>query len=123
MAVNRMPVACIKDSVEACPTDVAQGPRIRSVRADDEELAWFFVSVSVIASLVHADEPTANDPLHAKVLRLVQGLTSESTGQASVDQLVALGLTGVPYSVSELGDERKLPDTAINFRNWPGPML
>jgi hypothetical protein len=71
-------------------------------------------------TLLLATASAAADDLGPKVDRLVDDTTKDAASEArAFDAMLDLGNAGVPYLVSHLGDDRRLPEQSLIIRR-PG---
>src|SRR3954462_21088 len=71
-------------------------------------------------ALLLAATSAATEDLGPKVDRLVEDTTKDAASESrAFDALLALGNDGVPYIISHLGDERRLPEQSMIIRR-PG---
>ena len=68
-------------------------------------------------AFLFAAHSAAADDLGPRVDRLVDDTTKDAASEArAFDELLKIGNAGVPYLVSHLGDDRKLPEQSLIIR-------
>jgi hypothetical protein len=80
------------------------------------------VGLTLLLAVTAAGAPSAAvaDDLGPKVDRLVEDTTNDAASESrAFDALLKLGNVGVPYIISHLGDDRRLPEQSMIIRR-PG---
>jgi hypothetical protein len=78
------------------------------------------LTLLLAATAVSAEGAAAPENLGPKVDRLVEDTTKDAASESrAFDVLLKLGSEGVPYIISHLGDDRRLPEQSIIIRR-PG---